>query len=236
MSIESCLSINCHRLNDKRFFRSSLMLMLSAMLLLLMAAPSHATPDDRFWLPSSYRVAYSKLKKSAERVEQLEHCHRVISGTLHEDYSTREKPVFRITCRDANRKSFALLVDGNSLEKVDRSRPGGTVSFEQLERERLEQLEREKQQAERERRQRDLERQKQMWVICQSELKRRTRNMRDVVWLTESQPLADTAVEGHVKFEAHFDAKDLQARDLRFRGQCDFVSEENFKVRIRPRR
>jgi len=197
---------------------------------LLPVADVQAVPDSRLWLPVSYRAHMSDLSKAAELVEtQAESCESIISGSLHEGLSSKQRPIFKFICRNPQRRSFALLIDGISQEVVDSRNPSETKSFAELRQEKAARLERERVEAE-------LARQTHFWLLCEQALERRTTNMRNLEWLTTEKPNPDLSLEGHVRYFISFDAKDFKGQHLRYRAECDYVSEEDFDIRIRARR
>lgn len=199
-------------------------------LLSLSITEALAVPESRLWLPSSFRVHMSKLKKAANMVEtEAENCAQLISGALHQDLSTKERPIFKFICRNPERRSFALLIDGSNMEVVDSKKPGSSMSFAQLKQKQI-------QRAEQERLRLEAERQQHFWALCQEELKRRTVNMRDLKWLTLERPAPDMALAGHVRYSVNFDSKDFKGQELHYRGECDYASKEDYVVKIRPRR
>lgn len=108
---------------------------------------------EQLWVPKSYLRHLPRLYDAAQLVENSSRCEEFIEGSMALDQSSLEHPVFKFRCRDAEQKTYGLLVDGPSLEKVDDTRPGGRVSFAQLEQEYQEELERQK---ERERKREEL--------------------------------------------------------------------------------
>lgn len=204
--------------------------LVAGLLISLPASNVQAVPDSRLWLPVSYRVHMGKLRKAAKLVEdQAESCETIISGSLHVDLSSKQRPIFKFVCRNPQRRSFALLIDGISQEVVDSRNPSETKSFEALRQEKLARLEQQRVEAE-------LSRRAHFWTLCEQALERRTTNMRDLQWLTTDKPEPDVSLEGHVRYFVNFDAKDFKGKHLRYRAECDYVSEEDFNIRIRARR
>lgn len=158
-------------------------------------ASVQAVDSSRLWLPSSYKQHTSKLKKAANLAEEkAPRCLEVISGSLSQDISILDAPIFRVICRDENRRTHAMQIDGSSFDVVDLSYPSGRVSFEQLvldkiaadqrELERLAELERLK----------ILQQQRDDWADCQKQLQVKVKNMRSVVWLTTEMPEQEVIV------------------------------------------
>lgn len=205
--------------------------------LFVLSWPLLAVDRSRLWLPSSYKKHFSELRKVAELAEEkAPRCVEVIDGTLSESLSSADKPVFRLICRDENRRSHAMQIDGVTFEVVDLNRPSGRVTFEELE---LERIEAEKQaildQQEAER-QAELLLQKSMWSDCLERLAVKTKNMRALHWLSQDMPEPIVDEDGSTLFTADFDAQDIYAKALRYRGECRYQSLEDVTVKIRPRR
>lgn len=84
--------------------------------LLLMLGQAQAFDERALWLPASYLDWMSALHEQAEAVEAQAQCQQVMKGTLQQRNSTREHPIFSFVCRDPERKTFSLTVDGLSGE------------------------------------------------------------------------------------------------------------------------
>lgn len=199
--------------------------------------PVLAVDRSRLWLPSSYKQHFSELRKVAELAEEkAPRCVEVVDGTLSESLSTVEKPIFRLICRDESKRTHAMQIDGITFEVVDLSRPSGRVTFEALELERIEaekQAVLDQQEAER---QALLLLQKNMWADCLEQLAVRTKNMRALVWRSQDMPEPIVDEDDSTLFTADFDAQDIYAKALHYRGECRYQSLEDVTVKIRPRR
>lgn len=114
------------------------------LLLCCPAATLSAVELEQLWVPNTYLRHLPRLYDAAQLVEQSSRCQEFLEGGMALDQSSLEHPVFQFRCRDAQRKTYGLLVDGLSLEKLDDTRPGGTISFAQLEQEYQQELERQK--------------------------------------------------------------------------------------------
>lgn len=93
------------------------------------------TQAHKLILPKSYQIHLPALQQATQLVLQMPRCQELVQGSLHIDRSTLRHPVFRIMCRDREANSFALLVDGISLHLLDDTRPGGSISFSDLQHE-----------------------------------------------------------------------------------------------------
>jgi hypothetical protein len=228
------------------------------------AGNAQAVDLDQIWLPQSYLRHLPRLYDAAQLVDASSRCAEFITGTVAVDRSSLEHPVFTFTCRDDNRQTYSLLVDGLRLKKLDATRPEGAVSFEQLEeeyqREREVALERERQREELERlraqRQQEREEQKRrevwveqeriraelLWQTCLAQLEDRVGNMSHLVWLTDSMPPPGYETEPEVGeqppfvFVIDFDARDIVGQELRYRARCVVANEIEHRLEIRPRR
>lgn len=139
-------------------------------MLFFSAATASAVELEQLWVPKSHLRHLPRLYDAAQLVEDSSRCHEFLEGSMALDQSSLEHPVFKFRCRDAERRTYGILVDGPSLEKLDDTRPGGQVSFAQLEQEYQQELERKK---ERERKLEELaalEEQKRLEAVALAEL------------------------------------------------------------------
>lgn len=208
-----------------------------ALILCGISVHSYAVDRSRLWLPTSYKHYFAKLRKAAQLAEEkAPRCTEIIDGSLQQKLSTPEQPVFRLICRDENRRSHAMNIDGLTLEVVDLDRPGGRVNFEQLEAERLQAIKDEELRLADEARLKELQQQKDLWADCQQQVAKKTKNMRAMTVLTEEMPVADGSKEGVTTFLLDFNAEDIYGNPLRYRAACNYRSLEDFTVKIRPRK
>ncbi len=221
---------------------------------------------EQLWFPESYLRHLPRLYDGAKLVAESERCAQFINGSVQVDRSSLTHPVFRYNCRDQGLRTYSLLVDGLTLEVLDPTRPGGRVSFAELEREWEAELERQRQleearaavqqeideelalrrqqaleqaRLEQEELERQLERQRRqgLWELCNAALRQRIGQMADVHWLTHEMP-DDPHIDGEgvLVYEVDFDAKDWHGEALRYRGFCRMKSSDEYRVTIRPRR
>lgn len=191
---------------------------LSAALLFCLVSVGHTqTVDlDQLWLPQSYLRHLPRLYDAAQLVDASSRCAEFITGTVAVDRSRLDHPVFTFTCRDYNRQTYALLVDGLTLHKLDDTRPEGFITFDDLEleyqreqalaeerqqrREELAKQRAQRQQEQEEQRQREVwleqeqQRAERLWQTCWKQLQERVGNMADLVWLTETMPTPSYAL------------------------------------------
>lgn len=223
-------------------------------------APAQVAPsilENQLVLPKSYRQHRSSLWKASALVVQTPRCARFLLGDLQLDRSTLSHPIFRIQCRDEKNKSYALLVDGLTMHVLDDTRPGGSISFDDLQKEIKAEHERRRiveeklaaeQLAEAKKRE-DLqllrqleeskrvedERRRQLWDHCQQQLRIKVRNMHELVWLTQNMPEPEVA-DDRLIYHIDFDAQDLRQQPLHYRAECTISKADDFHLLIRPRK
>ena len=213
---------------------------------LLMADASLAVDNYNFWLPSSYREWLPEMRQEAEALEKTESCVKVIKATLHESYSTRENPVFRFVCRDAQRVSFSILVDAITHKQTysNPERSPEVIAARKaaaIEAARLAEIEAAKERLEASRQE------------CQQLLDKRTKFMRNLSWVSDglsdplridlgenkkakpkSEPVEDEVPQAWV-FDAQFDASDLHGRSLQYQARCTVPDDGKISMKISRR-
>ncbi len=254
----------CPKPSKRRFFHLSYLSLVVAM---GVACPSVANqgqvesakpiPESQLLLPRSYQDHLPALQESARLALSTERCVRLLQGGLQLDRSRPEHPVFRILCRDAHQQSYAMLIDGLSFHLIDDTRPGGSISFAdlqaELEAERQRQQILEAQQAEQLLREAEIRQNAEMhrlaqeaiaqeaarltglWDVCQRQLALKVRAMRELVWITREMPEAHMGDDKRLRFYVDFDAEDLYRKPLHYRAVCDILSDDDHLVTIRPR-
>ncbi len=229
---------------------------------------AQSAPDEvdvhQLHLPRTYLRYLPPMLDGARLMAADEHCAQFLAGDLNIDQSTLSHPVFRYQCRDPDGMTYRWHVDGDSLEVIDETRPGGRVSFAELsaeyEREReqarqraaerqakIDALQRERQEvaeqleAERlAREQLEAERQEQarrgrLWQTCTAQLAAQTADMIAREWLTVAQPEPEVD-EGRVRFNIDFNARNLTGTELKYRAYCDAIDQgETVTIEIHPR-
>jgi len=196
-----------------------------------------AVVESGLWLPSSYQNHYLTLIRAAKLVEDnADGCVSVIRGELNSRVSSKAHPIFRLTCRNEKKRSFAVVIDGIAMEVIDPSYPGGTVSFPELKRLRALEEQRLAKEAELETERQELLRQEKLWLACSDKLTERTKSMKERRNLTEGAPPVDLSREGYIKYTIDFDAKGGKGRQLRYRAVCEFDPSEKLRLQIRPRK
>lgn len=181
---------------------------------LLCASPltSAVVPKEyrhKLWLPSSQKQLMPNLWQAAQEVMGDEACTELVRGEYMDSKSKPDKPVFRILCRDENRKTYAVLVDGTSFERLHAT---GETRLQQKQRH-LPQYSRR----------------------CLQELKSKTERMIKPRW-PEGAVLSPTKIDNEaVEYEVDFSAETLTGRYLDYRGYCHFTSLNDLVVEVRPR-
>lgn len=254
MSTRKLLRINC--LHPR--------LALGLWLLLFIGLPAQAVELEQLWLPKSYLRHLPRLYDAARLVEKSPRCVELLEGTSHLGRATLEHPVFTFKCRNASGETFSLMVDGPSLMKVDDTRPGGLVSFEQLqeeyaqaqalerERERkaeaLAQLEQKTRQSEQERQQwlnwweEEFVRREALWSDCVEALEQRVGGMQALEWLTSSRPEPELGHEPRLDshppltYEIDFNAESYYGESLFYRVRCERDDNAAVVLDIKARR
>ncbi|MGD8175521.1 hypothetical protein [Marinimicrobium sp. ARAG 43.8] len=217
---------------------------------------------DKLWLPSSYLRHLPRLYDAAREVEAWSACDELLEGTSLLDQTRLEHPVFRFVCRDEAGRTFSLVVDGPTLQKVDETRPEGLVSFDQLEKEQAEidAEERERQArlaqrdalqaqvwaSEKERREWiewwevENERRERLWEQCVVALRERVGNMQALEWLNSARPepavLETPSLDYHppLSYTVDFNAENYQGEPLFYRAVC-MKSEDGVTLDIGAR-
>jgi hypothetical protein len=186
---------------------------ISGALLILLASLSaniYAVGAQSLWLPASYQELAPSLRQIALVVEEDERCVNVMRGTLHAS-SRREAPVFTVTCRGVDRRTFAVIVDGLTSDMVFQiDKPVEIKGF-------------------------DEKRIEAAWQKCEEHLQKKTRFMHSMTRLQQGRPMPDSTQAGAVTFVLDFDAEDLQGKPLRYRATCFASNDVPAKLSIGPR-
>lgn len=212
----------------------------SSALLTILLGPALSFPalsaidDSRLWLPKNYEHYFSKLRRAARTAEKTDRCESVVRGQLHQERSRPDHPVYRIICRDIDRVTYSVLIDGLTYEDLTPAdKRKNSLSAAQLQ----------------------SMRDDKYWEICQRELSARTGKMMGLTWLTEAMPAPDRSEALKEVFAVDFNAHDIQKQPLRYRAYCTFTREQesddekrrrqragellapfSYSVRISPRR
>lgn len=184
--------------------RCNLAFVVSALLLVLSPC-ALSINQDQLWLPRDYYRHFRALFDAAEMSEQTERCKYVIAGTLSQERSTKDHPVFVITCRDNERQTFAYIVDGLSLEILNRPAPPDPELLAQQELE----LKLEKQ-----------------WLTCYEQLKLRTQKLRGLSGFSQNLPAYELDQDKNPLFMVDFNAAAEDGTALQFRAQCQFEGDK----------
>lgn len=193
--------------------------------LLLLSVSAESFDESRLWLPITYQTHYLKLKEAAASAESLERCEEILSGTLDRDQSSRNHPIFRITCRQPDGQTYNEMVDGLSFETLTTSREAKyKPTEEELAQQKL--AEERRKQAEKER---------TALSACEGELRQRVKGMKNIRWLDEEAPEPASRTDGELVFIIDFDAEAYGGEALRYRSTCNFRSQNDFNLKIGKR-
>jgi len=169
-----------------------------------------AVDAQSLWLPASYQELAPGLREIALAVEADERCVKVMRGTLHAS-SQRHIPVYNITCRGADRRTFAVVVDGLTADmEFQGDAPVEIKGF-------------------------DEKRIQAAWQKCEVFLQKKTRFMHSMKRLQQGRPAPDSSQLGAVTFILDFDAEDLQGKPLHYRATCFASNDVPAKLSIGPR-
>ncbi|WP_370978101.1 hypothetical protein [Agaribacterium sp. ZY112] len=200
-------------------------------LLVLLVAYSpwlSALDEDRLWLPTNYERLYLDLKASAEAAERVPRCKTVIRGTLDLEQSEKNKPIFRIQCRQENGRTYNELVDGTSYQTL-------TTPYE----EEKELTEEEKQalaaEQERLRLLAIAEEKEAMHASCMRLFKERTA-LFDALVLVDEGREPEQYESGTALFRFQFDAVDVYKQALKYSALCQIEEGLATKLVVRKRR
>lgn len=211
-----------------RYFVSNFFLLLACCGVTLICASTLALDEERLWLPRSYQTLYLSLVDSALAAESLERCVDVLDGTIDLAQSTKDKPVFRIRCRQENGKTYSEMVDGISFKTL--TTPQAEV--EVLTADELELLKIEEARLREEERVAHLRR---MWQECDHSIREKTRLMNNVKRLTEEMPEPQVKEDNQTIFTLDFDAEDISGEKLQYRVHCAIRDEQLVELSIGKR-
>lgn len=166
---------------------------------------AYAVDNSQLWLPRNYYRHFKHLQEAARVSEETQMCQHVIAGTILQNRSTLEHPIFKITCRDNERKTFAYIVDGLSYEILNRPPPPDPEALELIALNRkLDEL----------------------WSLCSDQLQQRTQGLRGVAWLIEGgikqRPQAVMNGDEDVLFEVLFNSAGRRGNVLNYQALCHF--------------
>lgn len=196
---------------------------------LLITTAAQAVEDDRLWLPSNFAEQFLDLKKAAESAEALERCQTVLQGTIDLEKSDKQRPIYRILCRQKNGASYNEMVDGLSFETL-------TTTSEQPEQMTPEELEAIRLEEERQLQEARENRIKSLWEVCHAAVKRKTAYMQEVKWLQELPPEPAEFTDTSVNFRVDIDAQSPSGDALKFVADCHFEESELKKMELSSRR
>ncbi len=172
-----------------------------AFVLAVTSQPVLALDKDQLWLPRNYYRYFRELYDAAEIVEATERCVYIIDGTINTTTSTKKHPIFKITCRDPNRLTFAYMVDGLSLKILNLPPPPDPEELARRERVKI---------------------LTGFWDKCMAHLEHRTARLKARKWVTEAMP----EDQSEAIFAVEFDGRSDTGRRLGYVGRCDFTGEK----------
>lgn len=177
---------------------------------LLLSFSSQLGAEPYLWLPKSYKDQLPALKKAALIAADNPRCEQVLKGSVNIDLSSHELPVFKILCRDKNRKTFSLLLDGVDFLAYDRSRS----RYHQGPSERS---------------------MREYWDNCNKAVAGMYEDFRTIKILTKSRPEPVLYKDATVGITIDFDAISLIGEPLAFRAECVFSSGTSYRLKLSGR-
>jgi len=202
-------------INTDNLFLFRLCSVLLAFAIITSIVPAvRAVERDLLWLPRNYNHHYKTLYRAATTVEQHERCVKVIAASLSESESNIEHPVFNITCRDQERRSFVAKVDGftNEILNLPPSLSEESVELEP-------EIELSPEEAAQLAHQAKLD---EHWQLCYSQVERRARHLNLLEWLHEGQLEPVEESETTFLYHVDFNARSSSGEQLAYRAHCEF--------------
>lgn len=187
-------------------------LLISQLLVFACIFKAEAVEDYQLWLPREYYKYKQALDKAARIAENTNRCIYVIAGTVNLPKSTPDHPVFTLTCRDLNKKTFAWLIDGLNFEIVNSPEKNLSPVEKILAA-----------------RRKDNEK---YWAKCKEQLNQRTEKLKGLAWEMQGMPMP-TDLEKGVRFSLSFSAAGKRGKPLNFIATCD-RDDDLFNLQIAP--
>lgn len=164
---------------------------------------------SRLLIPSSLDYLMPRLVQAAELAVSSSECVSFVKGELKSINPDKTKPIFRITCKNSESQTFALLINGDSFEFINvigetRAQQHGRHLH-------------------------------QYWQICRREVEKKTDKMTGVRWPEGGFVEPVSISDEQVNFEIDIDAKGFGGQPLLYRGYCEFQSLKKFSVEIKGR-
>lgn len=192
---------------------TALWLRVSALFFVVLAMTSPRTlavEDLDLWLPASARDLMPQLRKAALAVEATEECAKLMQAGLYEASRKAEVPLFLMLCRDADRRSYAVLVNSQTLDMTFPGRKPAPKGFSN-------------------------KIIASNWRNCQDQLQRKTRYMKNMVLLTQGMPEPDSSEPDKLTLAVDFDAESLQRQPLHYRATCVITHDKPAQLIIKGR-
>ncbi|GAA6150835.1 hypothetical protein [Pseudoteredinibacter isoporae] len=177
---------------------------------LLFYTTASKAADPYLWLPTSYKGKLPQLKQAVEVARENPRCSRVLKGTVNVDLSSQQVPVFKILCRDDERKTFSLLLDGTSFKTYDRTKS----RFHKGPSERS---------------------MREFWTACNKAVADMYEDFRTIRVLTRERPEPTLYKDATVGIAIDFDAVSLIGERLAFRAECIFTSGTSYRLKLTGR-
>ncbi|MBB6520773.1 hypothetical protein [Pseudoteredinibacter isoporae] len=173
-------------------------------------APVLKAADPYLWLPTSYKGKLPQLKQAVDVARENPRCSQVLKGTVNVDLSSQQVPVFKILCRDDERKTFSLLLDGTSFKTYDRTKS----RFHKGPSERS---------------------MREFWTACNKAVADMYEDFRTIRVLTRERPEPTLYKDATVGIAIDFDAVSLIGERLAFRAECIFTSGTSYRLKLTGR-
>ncbi len=201
-------------------------------LYVMLCLPAAAVDPSALWLAAKHEKYYVQLVKSADAAESIERCVKVIEATLDVARTTKDRPIFRILCRQRNGVTYNEMVDGLTFATLTTPPKPDTPSPEEIERERL----------------RVVSVKTALWRTCEGAFPSHVELMRDLQVLTTEQPepieFSEERVEteeailleASAKYCIDFDARGAMGERLYYRAHCQVstATEPSIQIKKRP--
>ncbi len=189
-----------------------------------------AVDPSQLWLPRNYNRSMKELKQAVGVAEATERCKTVVAGTVSTKDSVKDHPIFKITCRDENRKTFPWLIDGKTMIIINKPKEK-TVDIEEEDEIDLTSLTEEERKV--------LLRQEKAWAVCSYRLQRRLKHFKGLVLNTKKMPPPILLDNNGLMFKLAFNAlaganSDIEGTQLYYDASCRYENRQ-YDVNILPR-
>ncbi len=198
----------------------------------------HAVDPSQLWLPRNYNRYPKELKQAADVAETTKRCRQVIAGTASTKHSQKDHPVFKIICRDENKKTFPWLIDGKTMEIVNKPKGQEVVPLKEAVVEEAKgetnvegTSEAAVKEAVAEKEELGPSEHDKVWATCSYHLRERVKHLRGLSLDTDVMPLPIELESKGLFFELSFKAegKELEEglrEELFYKAKCQYEDEE----------